>query len=79
MMKNGWEKGSLLIDGTVVKYWVKHYDEPSEAYGLEGSLISKMELRINGKVTFNYDRGLDIEPEDEITQTAYMVLLKKYG
>ena len=75
-----WEKGSLLIDGTVVKYWVKHYDEPSEAYGLEGSRISKMELRINGKVTFNYDRGLDIEPpEDEITQTAYMVLLKKYG
>ena len=79
MMKNGCEQGSLLIDGTVVKYWVKHYDEPSEAYGLEGSRISKMELRINGKVTFNYDRGLDIEPEDEITQTAYMVLLKKYG
>ena len=74
-----WEKGSLLIDGTVVKYWVKHYDEPSKAYGLEGSRISKMELRINGQVTFNYDRGLDIEPEDEITQTAYMVLLKKYG
>lgn len=79
MMKNGWEQGSLLIGGTVVKYWVKHYDEPSEAHGLEGSRISKMELRINGKVTFNYDRGLDIELEDEITQTAYMVLLKKYG
>lgn len=74
-----WETGSLLINGTVVKYAVKHYDEPSETYGLEGSRISKMELRINGKVTFNYDRGPDIEPEDEVTQTAYMVLLKKYG
>lgn len=74
-----WEQGSLLINGTVVKYWVKHYDEPSETYGLEGGRISKMELRIDGKMTFNYDRGLDIEPEDEITQTAYMVLLKKYG
>lgn len=74
-----WEKGSLLIDGTIVKYCVKHYDEPSETYGLEGGKISKMELRINGRVTLNYDRAWDIEPEDEITQVAYMVLLKKYN
>lgn len=74
-----WEQGSLLIDGTVVKYWVKHYDEPSEAYGLEGGHISKMEIRIDGRVTLNYDRAWDIEPEDEISQMAYMVLMKKYN
>jgi hypothetical protein len=74
-----WEQGSLLIDGTVIKYWVKHYDEPSETYGLEGGKISKMELRIDGRVTLNYDRAWDIEPEDEISQTAYAVLMKKYN
>jgi hypothetical protein len=46
-----WEKGTLLIDGTSVKYWVKHYEEPSEEYGIDGGRISKMELRVNGKVT----------------------------
>lgn len=74
-----WEQGSLLINGTVVKYWVKHYDEPSETYGLEGGRISKMELRIDGKVTLNYDRAWDIEPEGEISQLAYAVLMKRYG
>lgn len=74
-----WEQGALLINGTVVKYWVKHYDEPSETYGLEGGKISKMELRVDGRVTLNYDRAWNIEPEDEISQIAYMVLMKKYN
>ena len=43
-----WEKGSLLIEGAVVKYWVKHYPEPSEDYGIDGGRISKMELRVGG-------------------------------
>lgn len=74
-----WEKGSLLIEGTVVKYWVKHYPEPSEEYGIDGGRISKMELRVDGKVTLNYDRGWDIEPEDEASQLAYAVLMKQYN
>lgn len=74
-----WEQGKLLIEGMNVKYYVKHYKEPSENYGIEGGCISKMELRIDGKVTLNYDRGLDIEPEDEISQLAYAALLKKYN
>ena len=74
-----WTNGSLLIDGTVVKYWVKHYDEPSEDYGINGRRISKMELRVGGKVTLNYDRGWDIEPKDEPSQLAYAVLMKQYN
>jgi len=77
--KKMWEKGTLLINGTNVKYCVKHYEEPSEEYGIDGGRISKMELRIDGKVTFNYDRGWDMEPEDETSQLAYAVLLKKYN
>ena len=74
-----WEQGKLLIEGMNVKYYVKHYEEPSEDYGIEDGWISKMELRIDGKVTLNYDRGWDIEPEDEISQLAYAALLKKYN
>ena len=74
-----WEKGSLLIEGTVVKYWIKHYEEPSEEYGIEGGRISKMELRIGGEVTLSYERGWGKEPEDEISQLAYAILMKKYN
>lgn len=76
---NMWDKGTLLIDGTKVKYCVKHYEEPSYEYGIDGGRISKMELRIDGKVTLNYDRGWDMEPEDETSQLAYAVLLEKYN
>lgn len=74
-----WEKGTLNIDGKNIGYCVKHYDESSETYGIDGGRISKMELRIDGRVTYSYDRGLDIEPEDEVTQLAYMFLIQKYN
>ncbi|WP_108775587.1 DUF7678 domain-containing protein [Lactimicrobium massiliense] len=74
-----WNEGTLLIEGTTVKYWVKALDEKSEAYGIEGSRIIKMTLKINGEWTLNYDRGWDIEPEDEVSQLAYAALLKKFG
>ena len=60
-------------------YWVKHYDEPSETYGIEGGRISKLMIKINGKITANYDRGWDVEPEDEATQMAYAILLHNYN
>ena len=60
------------------KYWVKHYEEGSE-WGIDEGRISKLEIRINGKITANYDRGWDIEPEDETTQTALAILLKEYN
>lgn len=74
-----WEEGKFLINGIVVEYFVKHYDEPSEIYGLEGGRISKMELRIDDRVTLNYDRGWDKEPRDKESRLAYAVLLKKYN
>lgn len=74
-----WDEGTLLVDGTNVKYWVKHFTEPSDDYGIDGGRISKMELRIDGKVTLNYDHGWDIEPEDEASQLAYTVLMKQYN
>ena len=62
-----WEQGTLLVNDAPVRYCVKHCPEPSEEYG------------IDGHVTLNYSRGWDIEPEDETSQLAYMLLLRKYN
>lgn len=56
-----WSKGTIGVpqkDGSyiVCKYWVKHYEEGSE-WGIDEGRISKLEIRINGKITANYDRG----------------------
>lgn len=74
-----WSEGTLLIENTSVKYWVKALDKKSETYGIEGRKIIKMSLKVNGKWTLNYDRGWDIEPEDEASQLVYAFLMKKYG
>ena len=73
-----WEKGTIDIDGTIVKYELKRFGAPSD-YGIEGGKISKMALRVGGKMTLIYDRGWDMEPEDEASQLAYAALLNKYN
>lgn len=61
-----WEEGTLRINEKNLKYWVKHYDQPSTDYGIDGGRISKMEIRLDGEaVLLNYDRGWDMEPETE--------------
>jgi hypothetical protein len=57
-----WSQGSIGIpngDGTyiVCKYRVKHFDEPSKTYGIDGGRISKLTITVNGEMTLNYDRG----------------------
>jgi len=74
-----WEQGTLKIEGSIVKYYIKRYEEPSDEYGVEGRRISKMQLKINGKTTLNYDRGWDIEPEDEASQLAYGILIHEFN
>ena len=77
-----WSEGTIGIPDaadknkyTVCHYWVKHYDEPSEIYGLNKGRISKLMIKINGTVAANYDRGWDIEPADPDTQLALEILL----
>lgn len=36
-------------------------------------------IKINDKITCNYDRGWDIEPEDETSQLAYAAILKEFN
>ena len=55
-----WSEGTIGIPDakdkgkyTVCHYWVKHYEEPSEKYGINGGKISKLMIKINGTVTAN--------------------------
>ena len=42
--------------------------------------ISKLTIKIDGKITANYDRGWDIEPDAGLpTQMAYCILLENYN
>ena len=81
-----WSEGTIGIpDGkdktkyTVCHYWVKHYEEPSEVYGLNGGKISKLTIKINGTVAANYDRGWDMEPTCKEAELALCILLNNYN
>ena len=79
-----WSEGTIGIpaeDGnyTAVHYWVKHYEEPSEEYGINGGKISKLMLKANGEVICNYDRGWDIEPTCKEAELALSILLNSYN
>lgn len=85
IMPNGknnenWRKkqGTIQVGTSTFHYWVKHYEEPS-IFGYEEGRASKISLRRNGKTVFNFDRGMDIPPEDEETETALAILLKQYN
>ena len=75
-----WKEGTLGIpDGKgghiICHYWMKVYDRPSTQYGINGGRISKLMIKINGMVTANYDRGWDVQPMDDATETALRILL----
>ena len=81
-----WSEGTIGIPDakdkgkyTVCHYWVKHYEEPSEEYGINGGKISKLMIKINGTVTANYDRGWDIEPTCKEAELALCILLNNYN
>ena len=62
----------------ICRYLLKAYDEPSE-YGINGGKISKLLIERNGVTTCYYDRGWDIEPQDELTNIALCILLNEYN
>ncbi len=76
-----WREGAILIpteEGkTVVHYIAKVYDVGSW-YGIEGSRISKLMLKENGRVTYNFDRGEDIPPQNEAAEIALTILMQEY-
>jgi hypothetical protein len=80
-----WKKGTIGIPTgdekiTVAHYWCRHFDEPSE-WGIDEGRISKLEIRIDGKTVVEYDRGWNVEPDEEndIVMAAYGILMKEYN
>ena len=74
-------KRLLFISETkVAHWWAKVYDEGSE-YGINGGRISKLTIKIDGVTTLCYDRGWDIEPDenDYTTMVAYSIILQEYN
>ena len=69
-----WKEGSLRVNGDIFHYWMKQFDEGSE-WGINGGRISKLMLKRNGEIVFNYDRGEDVAPVDESTALALEILL----
>ncbi len=85
-MNRLWHEGTIGIPVTgsketkIAHYWVKAYDEGSE-FGINGGKISKLQIRINGETVVSYDRGWDIEPDenDEAALIAYSICLDQYN
>lgn len=73
-----WHEGSLKVNGSIFRYWVKQYDEGS-IYGIDEGRVSKLTIKRDGKEVCNYDRGWDIEPEDDNTKLALEILLHEYN
>ena len=73
-MKNDlWKKGQMAITtefGEELYVWeAKVYDEGSK-YGINGGRVSKLQVRRDGVVVCNYDRGWDIKPESYAVETV---------
>lgn len=81
-MRNGWHEGTIgspigSRDNRIAHYWVKTAEENQEA-GM--GRIVKLQIKIDGKTVVNYDRGWDMEPDenDELITLAYSILIKEY-
>lgn len=56
---------------------MKKFDLPSP-YGIAGGRISKLDIRTNdGQVVARYDRGWDIEPQDEDVKELINKIIKE--
>ncbi len=81
-----WHEGTIGIkinkgtESKVAHYWVKAYDEGSE-FGIDGGRISKLRIEIDGRAVVNYDRGWDIEPDenDEAACIACAICMHDYN
>ena len=79
-----WKQGAIGVKDSngrmvSVSYWIKHYEESSEEYGISGGRIFKLMLKQDGRVVYNYDRGEDIEPLTHEAETALAILIHEYN
>ena len=73
-----WSKGAFKVHDSIIRYWVKYYEESSQ-FGIDEGCISKLMLKRGDEIIANYDRGWDIEPIDEDARSALALMMKKYN
>ena len=70
-----WSNGT--INGYA--YCVKYYETGSQ-FGINGDgKISKLEIRKDWTILYNYDRGLDFDDLDADGRAVYQQILEKYN
>ena len=73
-LPGNWTQGTTTDGHT---FYVKHYDNGSP-FGIDEGRVSKLEIRKDGRIVTNYDRGWDIEPADA-TKAAYTEILAAFN
>ena len=61
-----------------VHYSIKVYDKPSR-FGINHGKISKLQLRQDGEIVANYDRGWDIYPTTKEAELTLCILLIRHN
>ena len=81
-----WSSGTIWMNEgkTGYDYQVKHYDEPSEDFGIDGGRISKLHIKRHGEnwgnTLVSYERGWDRHCPDEYEiKAVYATLIEKYN
>ena len=81
-----WQEGTIGIPVTktvekeyiAVHYTIKVFDEPSK-FGINHGKISKLQLKKDGEIVANYDRGWDIYPTTKEAELALCILLIRHN
>ncbi|GHU58590.1 hypothetical protein FACS1894133_3630 [Clostridia bacterium] len=68
---NSWVIGEVKgIAKSEIRFNAKVFDEGS-VYGINNGRVSKLDIRIDGKIAVNYDRGWDVKPQTPEVTTIY--------
>ncbi len=81
-----WQEGTIGIPASkttgkgavAVHYILKAYDEPSK-FGINNGKISKLQLKQDGEIVANYDRGWDIYPATKEAEISLCILLSQHN
>ena len=74
-----WSTGKIKVGSKVVEYSMKRYDNPSNM-GIDQGRISKLTLKVDGKIILNYDRGWDVTGRwNRTARTALKYLVANYN
>lgn len=68
---NNWVTGKATGG---VTFCAKIYDEGS-VYGINKGRVSKLDVRMDGRIAVNYDRGWDLKPQAPEVKAVYKAIM----